>query len=154
MCTGGHTWWCGREADGEAEVTQAVREQIKNGASWIKVMASERLPQYSPAELRAMSDETHLHGKHITAHATIPDAIRNVVDAGFDCIEHGGPADDDVLEEIVRKGIFVVPTLSPMFLQTERGSRPACPNTWWRRARSASPPTRLATGRGAWPKPG
>ena len=120
-------WWCGREADGEAEVTQAVREQIKNGASWIKVMASERLPQYSPAELRAMSDETHLHGKHITAHATIPDAIRNVVDAGFDCIEHGGPADDDVLEEIVRKGIFVVPTLSPMFLQTERGPAAGMP---------------------------
>jgi imidazolonepropionase-like amidohydrolase len=127
MCTGGHTWWCGREADGVAEVTQAVREQIKNGASWIKVMASERLPQYSPAELRAMSEETHLHGKHITAHATIPAAIRNVVDAGFDCIEHGGPADDDVLEEIVRKDIFVVPTLSPMFLQTERGPAAGMP---------------------------
>jgi imidazolonepropionase-like amidohydrolase len=127
MCTGGHTWWCGREADGVDEVKQAVREQIKAGASWIKVMASERLPQYSPDELKAMSDEAHLQGKLITAHATIPDAIRNVVDAGFDSIEHGGPADDDVLEEIVRRGIFVVPTLSPSFLQTERGPAAGMP---------------------------
>jgi imidazolonepropionase-like amidohydrolase len=127
MCTGGHTWWCGREADGVDEVTQAVREQIKAGSSWIKVMASERLPQYGLDELKAMSEETHRQGKRITAHATIPDAIRNVVDAGFDCIEHGGPADDDVLEEIVRKGVFVVPTLSPMFLQTERGPAAGMP---------------------------
>jgi imidazolonepropionase-like amidohydrolase len=127
MCTGGHTWWCGREADGVEGVKQAVREQIKAGASWIKVMASERLPQYGPDELKAMSDEAHLQGKLITAHATIPDAIRSVVDAGFDSIEHGGPADDDVLEEIVRRGIFVVPTLSPMFLQTERGPAAGMP---------------------------
>lgn len=127
MCSGGHTWWCGREADGVAEVTKAVREQIKAGATWIKVMASERLPQYNLDELKAMSEEAHLQGVLITAHATIPQAIRNVVDADFDCIEHGGPADDDVLETIVRKGIYVVPTLSPFFLQTERGPAAGMP---------------------------
>jgi imidazolonepropionase-like amidohydrolase len=127
MCTGGHTWWCGREADGVAGVQQAVRDQIKDGATWIKVMASERTTQFGLEELRAMGEEAHRLGKPITAHATIPQAIRNVVDAGFDCIEHGGPADDDVLEEIVKRGIFVVPTLSPFFLQTERGPAAGMP---------------------------
>ena len=107
-------------------------------------MASERLPQYSPDELKAMSEETHLQGKLITAHATIPDAIRNVVDAGFDCIEHGGPADDDVLEEIVRRGIFVVPTLSPCSCKPSAVPPRACRSTSSKRARSGSRPTRPA----------
>lgn len=121
MCTGGHTWWCGREADGVDGVRAAVREQIKLGADHIKIMASERHPQFTLDELRAAADETHLHGLKITTHATIPQAIRNVVEAGFDSVEHGGPADDDVLATMAERGIMVVPTLSPGVLQTERG---------------------------------
>ena len=121
MCTGGHTWWCGREADGIAGVREAVREQFKSGAHWIKVMASERTTQFAQDEITAMGEEAHRLGLPITAHATIPDAIRAVVDGGYDCIEHGGPCDDDVMEQIVARGIFVVPTLSPFFLQSERG---------------------------------
>jgi imidazolonepropionase-like amidohydrolase len=121
MCTGGHTWWCGREADGPDGVRAAVREQVKGGADVIKVMASERTPQYSSAELAALADETHLHGKKITTHATIPAAIRNVVNAGFDSVEHGGPADDDVLATMAERGIMVIPTLSPFILQTQDG---------------------------------
>lgn len=127
MCTGGHTWWCGREADGPDGVRLAVREQIKRGADHIKIIANESTPQYSPAELMAAADETHLWGKRITAHATIPQAIRNVVEAGFDSVEHGGPADDDVLDKMVERGIMVVPTLSPSVLQTERGPERGMP---------------------------
>lgn len=128
MCTGGHTWWCGRQADGADDVRLAVREQIKGGADIIKVMASERTPQYTMAELRAAADETHLLGKKITTHATIPPAIRNVVDASFDSVEHGGPADDDVLETMASRGIMVTPTLSPFILQTERGPARGMPD--------------------------
>jgi len=127
MCTGGHTWWCGHEADGVSGIRAAVREQIKLGADHIKIMASERHPQYTVEELRAAADETHLHGKKITTHATIPQAIRNVVDAGFDSVEHGGPADDDVLAMMAERGIVVVPTLSPGVLQTERGPERGMP---------------------------
>jgi imidazolonepropionase-like amidohydrolase len=127
MCTGGHTWWCGREADGPEGLRQAVREQIKLGADHIKIMASERHPQFTGAELQAAAEETHLHGKKITTHATIPQAIRNVVDAGFDSVEHGGPADDDVLASMAERGVMVVPTLSPFFLQTERGPERGMP---------------------------
>lgn len=121
MCTGGHTWWCGRQADGPEGVRLAVREQVKAGADHIKIMASEHTVQYTPAELQAAADETHLLGKRITTHSTLPQSIRNVVNAGFDSIEHGGFADDDVLATIAERGIMVIPTLSPNVLQTERG---------------------------------
>lgn len=121
MCTGGHTWWCGREADGIDGIRAAVREQVKLGADHIKVIANERTPQYSVDELRAAADEAHRLGRRITAHASIREAIANVVAAGFDSIEHGGPVDDDVLARIVERRMFVVPTFSPRVLQTERG---------------------------------
>src|SRR5262249_20291295 len=121
MCTGGHTWWAGREADGVDAIRAAVREQVKLGADHVKIMANEHTPQYSLEELRAAAEETHRLGKRITTHATMPQAIRNVVEAGFDSVEHGGPADPDVLETMAARGIMVVPTLSPSVLQTERG---------------------------------
>lgn len=121
MCTGGHTWWCGREADGLDGIRAAVREQVKIGADHIKVIANERTPQYTVDELRAAADEAHRLGRRITAHASIREAIANVVEAGFDSIEHGGPVDDAVLARIVERRMLVVPTFSPRVLQTERG---------------------------------
>ncbi len=64
--TGGHCWFMGGEADGELGVRIAVRERVKAGADWIKVMASggNMTPgsnpfaaQYSVAELRAIIEE-------------------------------------------------------------------------------------------------
>ena len=121
MCTGGHTWWCGHEADGPDGVRAAVRQQVKGGADLIKVIANERTPQFTVDELRAAADEAHRFGKRITAHASIAAAIRNVVEAGFDSVEHGGSADDEVLAQMAERGVMVVPTLSPRVLQTERG---------------------------------
>lgn len=129
MCTGGHTWWCGREADGADGVRTAVREQVKHGADHIKILASERTPQFSRAELEAAVEEAHLLGKRITTHATIPPAIRNVVNAGFDSVEHGGVADDDVLAMMAERDIMVIPTLSPGVLQTERGPSRGMPES-------------------------
>ena len=119
--TGGHTWWCCREADGPDGVRQAVREQIKGGAKVIKMMASERQPQFTVEELKAASDEAHMAGLKITAHATIPKAVDNVLDAGFDSIEHGAAFSDEQIERMLKAGTFVVTTLSPVYLQAEHG---------------------------------
>lgn len=121
MCTGGHTWWTGREANGPDGVRAAVREQVKLGADHIKIMASEYTDQYTYDELAAAADEAHLLGRKITTHSTLPSSIRRVVDAGFDSVEHGGYADADVLERMASSGKMVIPTLSPWILQTERG---------------------------------
>jgi imidazolonepropionase-like amidohydrolase len=119
--TGGHTWWCCREADGPYGVRQAVREQFKRGAVVIKIMASGRHPEFTVEELKAAADEVHNFERKITAHATIPQAVDNVLDAGFDCIEHGANFSDEQIERMLENDVFVVTTLSPGYLQAEHG---------------------------------
>jgi len=120
--TGGHTWWCCREADGVADVRKAVREQIKSGADVIKVMASSATePEFSVEELEAMAEEAHRAKVRITAHAFAGPAIHRVVEAGFDSVEHGGPMDDLTIQLMVDKGTFLVTTFSPVTLQALYG---------------------------------
>jgi imidazolonepropionase-like amidohydrolase len=121
--TGGHTWWCCREADSPYGVRQAVREQFKRGAVLIKIMASGRHPEFTVEELKAAADEVHNFDRKITAHATIPQAVDNVLDAGFDCIEHGADFSDEQIERMLENDVFVVTTLSPGYLQAEHGMK-------------------------------
>lgn len=119
--TGGHTWWCCREADGVDDCRRAVREQFRAGASWIKIMGSHELPQFTEAELNAMVDEAHANGLKVTAHATFDEAIRRVVAAGVDCVEHGGSMSDDTIKEMLDRGTWIVTTFSPLVLQVQNG---------------------------------
>jgi imidazolonepropionase-like amidohydrolase len=111
--TGGHTWWCCREADGIYGVRKAIREQFKAGATWIKIMGSHEEVQFTMDELRAMVEEAHQNGMMVTAHATFDEAISRVVDAGVDCVEHGGQMTMKTIEKLVEKDIPIVTTYSP-----------------------------------------
>lgn len=121
-CTGGHTWWCLREADGPDEVRRAVREQVRSGADWIKVMATGHQEQeYTDAELQAAADEAHTLGVKITAHATFTKGARACVLAGYDGLEHGGDYSREVEELIVERGVWITPTFSPLTMQARHG---------------------------------
>ncbi len=135
--TGGHAFWMSREVDGVEEVRKAVREELKTGASWIKVMSSgsrqealtrtgsvwtQAFPEFTMEELRVAADEAHAVGRKATSHATEAQAIRNCLEAGFDCIEHTGPFDDGIIETMAKKGVWMVPTLCCCYLQVERGA--------------------------------
>ena len=119
--TGGHTWWCCREADGIYGVRQAIREQFKAGAQWIKIMGSHEEVQFTMDELRAMVEEAHQNGMKVTAHATFDEAISRVVDAGVDCVEHGGSMTPATIEKMVEKGTPIVTTFSPLVQQAKFG---------------------------------
>lgn len=106
-------------ANGVAEVRKAVRYQIKHGARVIKVCASNGVmshtgpagaQQYSNEELRAIADEAHRAGLKVAAHCMGDDAIRNAIEAGIDCIEHGSLASDATLDLMVERGTFLVAT--------------------------------------------
>lgn len=114
--TGGHIWFGNREADGADEVRKAVREQVKQGVDWIKLMAHG----YTRAEIAAAIDQAHDLGKPVTTDAG--DWVGLTVDEGVDCIEHGGNYDDDLIAKIVDKGIWIVPTLSPVIRQARYGA--------------------------------
>ncbi|HZQ38748.1 MAG TPA: amidohydrolase family protein [Dehalococcoidia bacterium] len=119
--TGGHGWPIGREADGADEVRKAVREQLKAGARAIKLMASggvmtpgvdPRSPQLGLDELSAGVEEAHKAGVKTASHAQAAAGIRNAVFAGIDSIEHGIYLEDDVIEEMKRRGTALVATLA------------------------------------------
>jgi len=106
-------------ANGVAEVRKAVRYQIKYGARVIKVSASGGVMshtgpagarQYSTEELEAIADEAHRAGLKVAAHCHGDEAIRVVVESGFDCIEHGSLMSDETMDLVLERGTFLVAT--------------------------------------------
>ncbi len=117
--TGGHTFWCCREASGADEMRRAVRDQVKGGADLIKIMASHDLLEFTDEELHAVIDEAHRNGLPITAHATFDAGIRRVAAFGVDVIEHGGSMSDETIQLLLDKDIPIVTTFAPLVMQSQ-----------------------------------
>ncbi len=117
--TGGHTYWCCREASGADEMRRAVREQVKGGADLIKIMGCHDLLEFTDEELFAVIDETHRNGLTITAHATFNDCIQRMAEFGVDVIEHGGSMTDETIQLLLDKNIPIVTTLAPLVMQSQ-----------------------------------
>jgi imidazolonepropionase-like amidohydrolase len=115
--TGGHTYWCCREASGADEMRRAVREQVRGGADLIKIMACHDRLEFTDAELDAVIDEAHRNGLPITAHATYNECIYRVAQFGVDCVEHGGSMDDKTIQLLLDKNIPIVTTFAPLVMQ-------------------------------------
>ena len=125
--SGGHCWFFGGEVDGVVGVRSAVRQLVKEGADYIKLMATgggtrtsfSHLPAFTLEELRAVTDEAHSFGKFVAMHATATQGIINALDAGADMLVHSNFYDPDgsyrfapaVAERIAREEVWVNPTL-------------------------------------------
>ncbi|MFZ0961986.1 MAG: amidohydrolase family protein [Terriglobia bacterium] len=119
--------------DGPDECRKAVREQIGNGADWIKLYADQRvstadgvvhsIPTFTPDELHAIVDETHREHHKVAAHAMGLEGVHNAVEAGVDSIEHGAYITDDDLRTMVAHGTWYVPTLY-IFIYSEEIRQP------------------------------
>jgi imidazolonepropionase-like amidohydrolase len=112
-----------READGTDDVRRAVREQLRYGADFVKVMTTGartvELEDPDPAqltreELAALVDETHRMGYRVCAHCEGMAGTALAVEAGIDTIEHGMYLNQrpDLLEQMAANGQVLVPTLS------------------------------------------
>jgi len=102
-------------ADGRAEVLRAVREQLMQGASQIKLMAgggvaSDYDPldvtQFTDDELRAAVEAAADWGTYVTVHAYTPRAIQQAIAAGVRCIDHGQLADAETARMMAENGIW------------------------------------------------
>ena len=125
--TGGHCWVMGGEADGVEGVRTAVRQLLKDGVDFIKVMTTgggtrtsyPTRPSYGLDELKAITYESHLFGKLVGAHCSSTQGIINSLDADADMLIHctffnpdgSYTYDPAVGERIVEAGAFVNPTL-------------------------------------------
>lgn len=107
--------------DGPDECRRAVREQIGNGADWIKIYADQRvstegnvvhsIPTFTPEELHAIVDEAHREHHKVAAHAMGLEGVHNAVEAGVDTLEHGAYISDEDLKTMAARGIWYVATL-------------------------------------------
>ena len=107
-------------ADGPDEIRKAVRFEVKNGADVIKAAVSGGVfsladevdtPQFTPAEMAALVDESHRLRKKIAVHCHGDTAARDAIAAGVDSIEHGSFMKPDTLRLLKSKGTFLTPTL-------------------------------------------
>ena len=108
--------------DGPDQARQAVREQLKHGADWIKVYADRRYfiaadgmldstPNFTLEEMNAIVDEAHRQRHRVAAHAMTRSGLRIALGAGVDSIEHGVALDDESIRTMIAKNVWYVPTL-------------------------------------------
>jgi imidazolonepropionase-like amidohydrolase len=128
--TGGHMGYFGSEADGESAVRAEVRTLLKEGADYIKIVASggttrtsdPNRASYTVPELAAMTDEARRHGKLTAAHCTSAQSVQNCLEAGVDMIIHCIFSEPDgtyrfrpdLVERLVAAKAWVNPTLYVM----------------------------------------
>ncbi len=123
----------GLVVDGVDATRKAVREEIKHGSDWIKVLASGAMmsagndphkAHFSPEELRAIVDEATRLGVPVAAHAHSAAGIKASILAGARTIEHGTFMDDESIRLMKEKGVYLVPTLyvGDYYLNEQPGS--------------------------------
>ena len=107
-------------ADGPHEIRKAIRQEIKFGSDWIKVMVTGAFmsvgdnPEnvsFSPEELRAAVEEAARHNIPVAAHAHATEGINQAVIAGVRSIEHGSFLSEESIDLMVEYGTYLVPTI-------------------------------------------
>ncbi|PUA33498.1 MAG: amidohydrolase [Zestosphaera tikiterensis] len=122
--------------DGVDECRKAARYTLREGADFIKVMAtggvlSERdrpeHRQFTLEELKAIVDEARAVGKFVHAHAQGKEGIINAIKAGVKVIAHAIYIDEEVSELAIDNDVVIVPTLSIVHKLMEIGREVGIP---------------------------
>src|SRR5260370_5055550 len=93
------------------------------GADWIKYSSDRRvhfeadgilhyMVNFTDEEAKAIAEETHRLGKKVAAHAIGSEGIAAALRAGVDTIEHGDGLTDALMDEMAKKGVYWVPTIT------------------------------------------
>jgi imidazolonepropionase-like amidohydrolase len=107
-------------ADGPWEVRKMVREMWRWGHDLIKTSSSGGIAglreevnwnNYTVDELKAIAEEAHSAGRKVACHAYGAQAVKNAAIAGVDTMEHGTQLDEEAIQMMKSKGVFLVPTL-------------------------------------------
>lgn len=103
-------------ADGVPEVIKRTREILRQGASQIKVMAGGGVSsaydpidatQYTLDEMKAIVDVAATWNTYVCVHAFTSASIRQAIEAGVQCIEHGHLLDEETLQIIADQDVWL-----------------------------------------------
>jgi imidazolonepropionase-like amidohydrolase len=108
--------------DGVDGARKAVREQIMNGADWIKYYSDRRyrfepdgvlhsMVNFTDEEAKAIVEEAHRLDRKVAAHCIGSDGIAAALRAGVDTVEHGDGLTEPLMDEMAKKGTVWVPTV-------------------------------------------
>ncbi|MCC6467278.1 MAG: amidohydrolase family protein [Alphaproteobacteria bacterium] len=126
----------GRICDGVTEIRRAVRDEVRKGATQIKLMVSggiasptDRITstQFSEEEIRAAVEEAEAANIYCMGHAYTARAIQRALNCGVRSIEHGNLLDEATADLFVSKGAFLVPTLVILFTMAKEGAKHGLP---------------------------
>lgn len=102
------------------DLREAVRQRYKNGADMIKITATGGVlsvakdgsgPQFTVEEVKAVVSTAQDYGFHVAAHAHGPEGMRRAIEGGVTSIEHGTLMTEEIMDLMVEKGTWLVPTL-------------------------------------------
>ncbi len=133
-----------QNCDGPDECRRAVREQASYGIDWLKVYATagygsgvtqdgyiDAGPNWTKEEIHAIVDEAHARGLKVAAHATTITGTQLAIDAGVESIEHAHTIRPKMADQLAKRGIAIVPTLTTS-VHTAAGIAGPIPPLWQR----------------------
>ncbi|OLD64107.1 MAG: amidohydrolase [Acidobacteria bacterium 13_1_40CM_2_68_5] len=121
----------GLVVDGVEEMRKAVRQEIKYGSDWIKLLVTGAFMStgdnpadvhFSPEELKVAVEEAGRHNVPVMAHAHAAEGIKQAIRAGVRTIEHGTFMDKEAIDLMVQRGVYLVPTMYVGEYYEQRGS--------------------------------
>jgi imidazolonepropionase-like amidohydrolase len=121
----------GRVVDGVPEIRRAAREEIKAGASFIKIMANGGIASptdpvkflgFSREEVAVVVEEARMAQTYVAGHLYTDEAIRRFIECGGHSVEHGNLATSATARLIREQGAVVVPTLVTFEALAEEGA--------------------------------
>jgi imidazolonepropionase-like amidohydrolase len=136
VCGCGVTTFATYVIDGVDRVRQAVRENVRRGSSFIKLMGSGGVAspsdpldraQFSDEEIRAIVDEVHRAGIYCTAHIHPDHALKRAISLGVHCIEHGTLIEPDTARMAADRGTYIVPTIAIIAAAAREGAELGVP---------------------------
>jgi imidazolonepropionase-like amidohydrolase len=145
-CSCGYVGVMSLVADGVDEVRKAVRDELRRGATQIKLHVSGGvtspsdpmwMPQFSEAEIRAAVEEARTRHTYVMAHCHTDDRARACVEFGVRTIEHGTEIESNTAELIAGSNSYVVPTLSVVTVLHENSQKLGLPQASIEKVRGA-----------------
>ncbi|TIF33173.1 amidohydrolase family protein [Legionella pneumophila] len=116
-------------ADGIDEVRKAAREELRKGATQLKVFASggvvfpslsnPTLYEYSEEELSTIVEEARARNTYVMAHAYSDESVRKCIKSGVRSIEHANFVSEPTVELMSESGVFYDPTFISLVQRIE-----------------------------------
>jgi len=125
-------------ADGTDEVRKAAREELRKGATQIKLFASGGVVfpaeghatryEFSDAELRAAVEEAAARDTYVMAHVYTDEGVRRCLKAGVRSIEHANFVTEETVAMMAECGAFYVPTFISLVQRVESAAETHLPD--------------------------